>query len=1142
MATSPLVPVLRHVRQWVAGAPDADTPDAQLLQRYLASADEAAFAVLVCRHGPLVLGVARRVLGQLQDAEDVFQASFLLLARKAETIRKRESLACWLHGVAYRLAVKARGRDARRRAYEKEAALMRGEIVPAEAWQSFNESLDATLQALPPHYRSVLLACHVAGLTQEEAARQLGLPLGTVRSRLARGRELLRKRLAARGVTVSATALAVLCLGATARATVGARLLDRTVRASLAYASGQQAAGLVSAQAAELLTSGLTAAGAAKVRSGLVLLLSLAVAATTTAFSPLPEREREPSASASRSDGAAEAAEDARQRQDVSGDPLPERAIARLGTLRYRPGFFISSLAFARGDRSLTAYGDDGGVVALDAGTGRLTRSFVSRELHAGRRACLSPDGRWAVFAERSADGLIRDVSLCLCDCATGKRVRRFGGAPYHVAHFSADGTTLAVARMDGLVEIWNPHAGRLSRSWKADDGKEYDLAIAARFADGGKKIITTHRGKTMRCWDAKTATRLWEIDNVGVATAWAVSPRGNLAVVDGSNYDHRNQPAGNTVESRMRLIDVETGKDVRALVAKTSKSVLGIPPWFISAGFSADGKLLATTGQDRLVRLWDTTTGKELRSWPFKPNFPGSITFSHDGKTLAVADAGMTVRLLDVATGAEVAQPHGNRSSAVRAFFTPDGRTAVTADTIDATLHWWHPQSGKLLRKQEWPAIEVGISAMAFDCRTLFSWGSDQPVRTWDLASGKETRRWPANFGLSFPSALVPSPDNKTVALLYQQPVIVLADATTGKEHRRLDAHSPYPSGAAFLPNRRFLTWGPDARVRVWNLDTGREITWFTFADRSAPAAMRAPRVIQAPGVFFGVAVSPDGRLAAISQHGTVVLHELAAGRQLRTLSLSGSPVFSPDGHTLAAGDPSTGIIRLVEVASGGERLRLTGHRGGVVSVAFAPDGRRLVSTGDDTNALVWDLEGRHEPRPAALTRGELETCWADLAGDTGRAWAAMRKLGARPEQTVPLLRDRLRPVVAADKGKVTRLLAELDSEEFAVRERATAELERLGERAAELCREALDKATSAEARRRLTTVLDRDASKQWDLAPDRLRALRAVEVLERIGTADAVKVLAALGRGAAGARLTWEAEQSRRRLVEKERARSVR
>src|SRR5262245_12019200 len=127
MATRQLRPVLRQVRRWAAGRLDAGATDAHLLRRFLADRDEAAFATLLRRHGPLVLGVARRVLGRVEDAEDVFQATFLLLARKAGAIRKRESVGSWLHGVAYRLALKARGRAVRRAAHEREAAQMRGE-------------------------------------------------------------------------------------------------------------------------------------------------------------------------------------------------------------------------------------------------------------------------------------------------------------------------------------------------------------------------------------------------------------------------------------------------------------------------------------------------------------------------------------------------------------------------------------------------------------------------------------------------------------------------------------------------------------------------------------------------------------------------------------------------------------------------------------------------------------------------------------------------------------------------------------------------------------------------------------------------------------------------------------------------------
>src|SRR5262249_28100056 len=154
--------------------------------------EEAAFAALLRRHGPLVWSVSRRVLHREQDAEDVFQATFLLLARKASSIRKRESVSSWLHGVAHRLALKAKAQAACRKTHEKRAADMR-DTGPnlGEAWQELQAALDAALQDLPEKYRSALVLCYLEGKTHVEAAQVLGCPLATIRTRVARGRRLL---------------------------------------------------------------------------------------------------------------------------------------------------------------------------------------------------------------------------------------------------------------------------------------------------------------------------------------------------------------------------------------------------------------------------------------------------------------------------------------------------------------------------------------------------------------------------------------------------------------------------------------------------------------------------------------------------------------------------------------------------------------------------------------------------------------------------------------------------------------------------------------------------------------------------------------------------------------------------------------
>src|SRR5438552_15552337 len=154
MANAPLSSVLRHLRKLLGPRPDATLRDAQLLERFARQHDEAAFEALVQRHGPLVLGLCRRILANVHDAEDAFQATFLLLARKAGSIRKPQSVGSWLHGVAYRLAVRARANTAQRRTHERQAEAMHGADPLAEVmWRELRPVLDEELQRLPEKYR-----------------------------------------------------------------------------------------------------------------------------------------------------------------------------------------------------------------------------------------------------------------------------------------------------------------------------------------------------------------------------------------------------------------------------------------------------------------------------------------------------------------------------------------------------------------------------------------------------------------------------------------------------------------------------------------------------------------------------------------------------------------------------------------------------------------------------------------------------------------------------------------------------------------------------------------------------------------------------------------------------------------------------
>lgn len=238
MATGQLDTVLRHLRRTAQAEDGPARADGELLERFIARRDEQAFATLVRRHGPMVLGVCRRLLRNETDAEDAFQATFLVLARKASSIRPRGMVGNWLYGVACNTARKARAASARRRAKESEAGTMPRSTAPNESWQQLQFLLDAELEALPDKYRVPIVLCDLEGKTRKEAARHLRWAEGTVASRLARARVLLARRLARHGLTLSGGALAALLAHGEASACVPVALLSSTVKAALTSTAG----------------------------------------------------------------------------------------------------------------------------------------------------------------------------------------------------------------------------------------------------------------------------------------------------------------------------------------------------------------------------------------------------------------------------------------------------------------------------------------------------------------------------------------------------------------------------------------------------------------------------------------------------------------------------------------------------------------------------------------------------------------------------------------------------------------------------------------------------------------------------------------------------------------------------------------
>ena len=242
MAQNPLGTVLHHLRQMLSPSVSGEATDRQLLQRFIDQNDEAAFALLVDRHGPLVLGVCRRLLDDSHDVDDAFQATFLVLVRKAAALPWRDSIAAWLYQVAYRVAVRIRMTRARRRTTEREVDDMPMNDDPqATDRHELRQVLDEELQRLPAKYRTPLVLCFLEGKTHQEAAEVLGWPRGSMAKRLERGQELLRERLVGRGVALSAGLAAILAAERSASAAIPVNLATATVRAASLIVAGDAA-------------------------------------------------------------------------------------------------------------------------------------------------------------------------------------------------------------------------------------------------------------------------------------------------------------------------------------------------------------------------------------------------------------------------------------------------------------------------------------------------------------------------------------------------------------------------------------------------------------------------------------------------------------------------------------------------------------------------------------------------------------------------------------------------------------------------------------------------------------------------------------------------------------------------------------
>jgi len=294
MANGQLSSAFRHLRQLLGGPPPAEESDGDLLERFVGQRDGAAFTELVRRHGPMVLAVCKRVLKDGHEADDAFQATFLVLVRKAATIGRRDSVSSWLYRVAFHAALRARSGVNRRREQERQVEDMSPvQASEPECWQDVRPVLDEEVNRLPEKYRAPMVLCYFEGKTNEEAAQQLCWPMGTVQGRLARAREMLRQRLTQRGLALSAVAIASMLAENAGSAAVPATLMTTTVDAALRYAAGSATAAGFSLSAITLAEGLVETMFVSKLRMAMAFILAITVTglgAGLIAVYALPEK------------------------------------------------------------------------------------------------------------------------------------------------------------------------------------------------------------------------------------------------------------------------------------------------------------------------------------------------------------------------------------------------------------------------------------------------------------------------------------------------------------------------------------------------------------------------------------------------------------------------------------------------------------------------------------------------------------------------------------------------------------------------------------------------------------------------------------------------------------------------------------
>jgi len=804
--------------------------------------------------------------------------------------------------------------------------------------------------------------------------------------------------------------------------------------------------------------------------------------------------------------------------------PLPDGAIRRLGDTRLRPGARIKHLAFSPDGSRLVSWGNwlyfGDRLSVWDTATGREVYTSPQPE---GQLAGLGwgDDGGFAVFPRPDgfhlwtfADGAGKYPAAAKEAAAQpgGVRLAPQAAIPSSggVLAFSPDARRVAVFRSGGTIQVFEARPGTTGADAKlvvTSPAMPAGNCLGLHFARDREAIVALTQG------DKGQSAVVWDIPKGTVSDPVTLPVgvlQGTLQSLDVA--DDGSAVAVGLADGTIKVFELPSGKE-RLSVRKHDGPERGGRWSEVSAvKFVNGGRQILSAGRDNQQLVWDAKTGADVAALNGHHSWVEAVAVSRDGKRVATAGQDSLVRLWDPATWKAVLPPEGPHETVWRLEASRDGRYAAA--------------------------------------------GSGSGAYVWELASGRQVRWMPCNHKSGY---VLFTPDNAII---------------TGDANGKLSLY-PIPTGdaKALAARGRLLDFTPDGKTLL----TAYGTTVFVW---DWPACTERRRVSVAAEVL-SAAVSPDGRTAVIGLSGrSAVLVNLASGvvsdqpvklhwfsraagfaaggrvacgtvgtgaaqaeswdavtgglvRKFEQPPSRGGHFYlltfavSPDGRHAASGH-SDGGVAVYETATGEMLAHFQGHRDSVISIAWA-GGNRVLSAGGDHPVLVWDvslagLAGKVNPLPAE----ERVNAWNGLGTQPGKsAVKTMAALAADPDAAVTLLAERLRPVPAADAGALDRIFRDLDDKSFAVREKATRELNELGPGAIAGVRERAARSSSAEVRGRAEAFLKPLAKSE--LSPERVRYLRALEVLAAADTPAARRLVERLADGAGD---VWETDAARQAL----------